>query len=167
MGAKGFPARRSTKRVERARSRQGGFGVKILSAILALLAVLSTFMIGTQTAPASTVNSFPISQKIVTGTQTLGNCGTTWTNVQTSDDVYCKYQESLMTRLLPNANGDTVSWTISGTGDCTQESNEWECVNENPNDGDLTYIKSTSASMTNSLENLETVGFNGRQFRAS
>ena len=66
-----------------------------------------------------------------------------------------------MASLVPNANGDTVSWVVSGTGACTDEANEWNCVSDDPNDGDSTYLKSTSSSVTNSFENLGTVTLSG------
>ena len=88
----------------------------MLSVLIALLTVLTAVQLVSQTAPAATTDSHPLSQILVTGTQTLGNCGTTWTDVQNSDNVYCKYQESTVTRLLPNANGDTGSWIVLGPG---------------------------------------------------
>lgn len=121
--------------------------------------------LGPQTNPY-----LPSSQTLTNATQTGGNCGTTWTNLQSSDDVRCSYREvntapASPTKLLPNANGDVVSWTVSGTGGagaCDSEANEWKCVDEDPNDGDTTYIKSTSSTNpTDSIENLGTVSFNG------
>ena len=101
----------------------------------------------------------PSSQSIFNGTQTGGSG---WTDLRDSDNVRYSYQEvdtasSSSASLLPNANGDTVSWVASG---CT-EANEWQCVDEDPNDGDTTYLKSTAKTVTDSLENLGTVNLNG------
>jgi len=57
--------------------------------------------------------------------------------------------------LHPNANGATNGWTISNTGICTSEANEYQCVSDDPNDGDTTYIKDASASTVDSLYNIE------------
>ncbi|HEV8594902.1 MAG TPA: DUF6531 domain-containing protein, partial [Thermoplasmata archaeon] len=115
----------------------------------------------------STNPYLPSSQTLTNGTQTGGNCGSTWTDLQTSDNARCSYQEVNTapvspSKLLPNANGDTVSWVVSGTSDCTSEASEYLCVNDDPNNGDTDYIKSTSTTNpTDSLENLGTVAFNG------
>ncbi len=53
------------------------------------------------------------------------------------------------TALHPNANGAVNQWTSSSTGAC--RNNQWQCVKEDPNDGDTTYISSTSASVLDSL----------------
>ncbi|HYT00620.1 MAG TPA: ATPase domain-containing protein [Thermoplasmata archaeon] len=59
------------------------------------------------------------------------------------------------TGLAPTANGDVNAWTISGGGNCNQEANEWRCVDDSPNDGDTTYVSSTSSSPTfDSIYNL-------------
>ena len=55
--------------------------------------------------------------------------------------------------LSPNGNGATNGWIVDGVG-CTDEANEWQCVDETPNDGDTTYIKSTSSTVTDSLFNV-------------
>jgi YD repeat-containing protein len=101
----------------------------------------------------------PSSQSIVNGTQTSGSG---WTDLRDSDNVRYSYREvdrgsPSSASLLPNVNGDTTSWTAVG---CT-EANEWDCVNEDPNDGDGTYVKSTAKTVTDSLENLGTVNLNG------
>ena len=44
--------------------------------------------------------------------------------------------------LLPDGNGDMNGWVVSGTAGCTDETNEWTCVNDDPSDGDTTYILS-------------------------
>ncbi len=59
------------------------------------------------------------------------------------------------TTVAPTANGDVNAWTISGGGSCNQEGNEWRCVDDSPNDGDSSYISSTSSSPTfDSIYNL-------------
>jgi len=56
--------------------------------------------------------------------------------------------------LRASGNGDTNAWTVSGTAGCTSEASEFDCVDDNPNDGDSTYIVSTSNNPTDSLFNL-------------
>jgi len=58
------------------------------------------------------------------------------------------------TVLGPTANGDVTGWTINGQGSCNQEGNEWRCVDDAPNDGDNTYVSSTSSSALESIYNL-------------
>ena len=52
--------------------------------------------------------------------------------------------------LTPDANGDTNAWTVDGSG-CTSEANEFQCVDESPNDGDATYVRSAASSPSDSL----------------
>jgi len=54
----------------------------------------------------------------------------------------------------PSALGDVNAWTVSGTSGCNSEGNEERCVDETTNDGDATYVKSTSGSQTDSLYNI-------------
>src|SRR5881628_2984524 len=59
--------------------------------------------------PDTTGSYVPSSQTVVNGTQTQGDCGSLWTDVQSSDNLYCKYREVNTaplspTALLPNAN---------------------------------------------------------------
>ena len=53
------------------------------------------------------------------------------------------------TTFTPNALGDTNAWTTSG---CT-EANEFQCVDDDPNNGDTDYIVSTASVVTDSLFN--------------
>jgi len=51
------------------------------------------------------------------------------------------------TNLLPDGNGDGNAWSAAG---CT-EANEYQCVDENTNDGDTTYVVSNATTITDSL----------------
>ena len=152
--------------------------VRAFAVSTVVLMVLVAFQVAVQNRPSvptktldpplgplgpSTNAYLPSSQTLVNGTQTQGNCGSTWTAIKDSDNAYCSYREantapSSPAKLLPNTNGDTVSWTTNG---CT-EANEYQCVDEDPNNGDTDYIKSTSTTNpTDSIENLGTVSFTG------
>src|SRR6266568_2249737 len=88
----------------------------------------------------------PSSQTLVNGTQTQGNCGTTWTDVQTSDSLYCKYQE--VNKAPANQSGvgilpdgtDANGWSVvaNPTPKCSGDSDPWNELNDgiDTNNGD-------------------------------
>ncbi len=53
---------------------------------------------------------------------------------------------------VPSANGDTNAWTVGGG--CTDEANEWQCVDDDPNNGDTDYVESALSTTTDSLYNI-------------
>ena len=52
--------------------------------------------------------------------------------------------------LAPDANGASNAWAVSGCAPPTA----WQCVDDSPNDGDTSYIVSTTSGTTDSLFNI-------------
>ncbi len=83
----------------------------------------------------------PVSQTLLNGTQTGGDCGTTWTALNNSDDVRCSYQEAnkapanqLGVVLLPDGT-DVNGWAATG---CSMDATPWDELDDGPDtdDGD-------------------------------
>ncbi len=85
----------------------------------------------------------PSSQTLVNGTQTGGNCGSTWTNLELSDDIRCSYREvdrsapdQIGVVILPDGT-DVNGWAVSG---CSQDGTPHDELDDPAdwNDGDTT-----------------------------
>ena len=61
--------------------------------------------------------------------------------------------------LLPDGNGDTTGFVVSNSAGCTDEANEWTCVDDSPNDGNATYIQSKEGEKKTLLDPAKSLPF--------
>src|SRR3972149_512157 len=134
----------------------------ILCALLSIAYLMSPMVIGAQASAggvrspigASAPNQpmqggetfpyVPASQTLVNATQTGGDCGSTWNNSLSSDDIRCSYQEvdrsptdQLGVVILPDGT-DVNGWSVGNP--CSTDATPWDDLDDGAdvNDGDAT-----------------------------
>jgi len=98
---------------------------------------------------ADTEDNFPSSETAIKGN---ANGAAFPGSIQTSDDSFRNLNEAnqapndINQKLYPVSDTSTYFNTWNTAVGCTQGSNHFECVNDDPDDGDTSYVETSTAS---------------------